>query len=163
MYDREGQGSMAKRPEEGEGTFRKGAEGKNVGAERDAEAACVDRAMDKLRDEMAKTKSKAVGMVGEIVTLYLMADAENAAKILAEGKTLWGAYGAMKSVAQKERRECIDCEEAAQIFAEYYGFQKMPMEELWELAQGRKKAKPQAAAVMAPDVDDLDLDALLGL
>lgn len=122
-----------------------------------------DRAMDKLRDEMAKTKSKAVGMVGEIVTLYLMADEANAEKILHKEKTLSGAYAAMKSVAQKGRRECIDCDEAAEIFADYYGFEKVPMEELWELAQGRKKSKPQAAAVMAPDVDDLDLDALLGL
>ena len=141
-----------------------------------------DKAMDKLRDEMAKTKSKAVGMVGEIVTMYLMADEENAEKILEEGKTLAGAYGAMKSVAQKGRRECIDCEEAAEIFADYYGFEKVPMEELWELAQGRKKAKPQAAAVPSagmtlPDgrepaiptvasagmLDELDLDALLGL
>lgn len=122
-----------------------------------------DRAMDKLRDEMAKTKSKAVGMVGEIVTLYLMADEANAEKILHKEKTLSGAYAAMKSVAQKGRRECIDCDEAAEIFADYYGFEKVPMEELWELAQGRKKSKPQAAAVMAPDVDELDLDALLGL
>lgn len=122
-----------------------------------------DRAMDKLRDEMAKTKSKAVGMVGEIVTLYLMADEANAEKILHKEKTLSGAYAAMKSVAQKGRRECIDCDEAAEIFADYYGFEKVPMEELWELAQGRKKSKPQAAAVLAPDVDDLDLDALLGL
>lgn len=122
-----------------------------------------DRAMDKLRDEMAKTKSKAVGMVGEIVTLYLMADEANAEKILHKEKTLSGAYAAMKSVAQKGRRECIDCDEAAEIFADYYGLEKVPMEELWELAQGRKKSKPQAAAVMAPDVDDLDLDALLGL
>ncbi len=122
-----------------------------------------DRAMDKLRDEMAKTKSKAVGMVGEIVTLYLMADEANAEKILRKEKTLSGAYAAMKSVAQKGRRECIDCDEAAEIFADYYGFEKVPMEELWELAQGRKKSKPQAAAVMAPDVDDLDLDVLLGL
>lgn len=122
-----------------------------------------DRAMDKLRDEMAKTKSKAVGMVGEIVTLYLMADEANAEKILHKEKTMSGAYAAMKSVAQKGRRECIDCDEAAEIFADYYGFEKVPMEELWELAQGRKKSKPQAAAVMAPDVDELDLDALLGL
>lgn len=122
-----------------------------------------DRAMDKLRDEMAKTKSKAVGMVGEIVTLYLMADEANAEKILHKEKTLSGAYAAMKSVAQKGRRECIDCDEAAEIFADYYGFEKVPMEELWELAQGRKRSKPQADAVMAPDVDDLDLDALLGL
>ena len=122
-----------------------------------------DRAMDKLRDEMAKTKSKAVGMVGEIVTLYLMADEANAEKILHKEKTLSGAYAAMKSVAQKGRRECIDCDEAAEIFADYYGLEKVPMEERWELAKGRKKSKPQAAAVMAPDVDDLDLDALLGL
>lgn len=122
-----------------------------------------DRAMDKLRDEMAKTKSKAVGMVGEIVTLYLMADEANAEKILHKEKTLSGAYAAMKSVAQKGRRECIDCDEAAEIFADYYGFEKVPTEELWELAQGRKKSKPQAAAVMVPAVDELDLDALLGL
>ena len=79
-----------------------------------------DRAMDKLRDEMAKTKSKAVGMVGEIVTLYLMADEANAEKILRKEKTLSGAYAAMKSVAQKGRRECIDCDEAAEIFRELY-------------------------------------------
>ena len=120
-----------------------------------------DRAMDKLRDEMAQEKSRAVKMAGELITLYLMADPVNAEKILADGNTIKGAYSAMREYARKNRCECIPPDEACDIFAEYYGFEKRPYDEIWSAAQSGQKAKPQAPA--KPESDDLDLDALLGL
>lgn len=127
-----------------------------------------ERAMDKIRDEMAKSKG-AVCMVGEIVTLYLMADEGNAERILQEGRTLAGAYGKMRDLAKQKRQECFDADEAAGIFAEYYGFEKQSVNDLWEAAQERRNAKPQAPANLRTSglqesaIDDLDLDALLGL
>ena len=120
-----------------------------------------DRAMDKLRDEMAQEKSSAVKMAGELITLYLMADPANAEKILADGNTIKGAYSAMREYARKNRCECIPPDEACDIFAEYYGFSKLSFDEIWSAAQSGQKGKPQAPA--KPESDDLDLDALLGL
>lgn len=123
-----------------------------------------DRAMDKLRDEMAASKG-AVHMAGEIITLFLMADPENAEKVLAEGKTIAGAYGKMRDLAKQKRQECFDADQAADIFAEYYGFEKRSITDLWEAAQERRNEKPQAAAdvpAAKTEPDDFDLDALLG-
>lgn len=122
-----------------------------------------ERAMDKIRDEMAKSKG-AVGMVGEIVTLYLQNEPANAEKILAKGKTLKGAYSAMRDYAREKRIECMTPDEAAERIAAYYGMEPVKITGLWgaRLAEDKpqpEKAKPQARA----DVDDLDLDALLGL
>ena len=120
-----------------------------------------DKAMDKLRDEMAQEKSSAVKMAGEMITLQLMADHGNAEKILADGKTIKGAYDAMKEHARKNRLECIPPDEACDIFAEYYGFTKLSFDEIWSAVKSGQKAKPQAPAKAG--LDDLDLDALLGL
>lgn len=123
-----------------------------------------DRAMDKLRDEMAQSKG-AVHMAGEIITLFLMAGPENAEKILAEGKTIKGAYTKMRDLARSKRQECFDSDEAAGIFAEYYGFEKQSINDLWEAAQESRNAKPQARSEVKAaktETDDLDLDALLG-
>ena len=120
-----------------------------------------ERAMDKIRDEMAKSKG-AVGMVGDIVTLYLKKEPANAEKILAEGKTLKGAYGAMRDYAREKRMECMDPDEAAERIAVYYGMEPVKIMGLWgaQLAEDKpEKAKTQARE----DVDDLSIDAFLEL
>lgn len=118
------------------------------------------KAMDKVRDEMAKG-TDAVCMVGDIVTLYLQSEPANAEKILQDGKTLKGAYGAMRDYARKERKECIAPDEAAEHIAKYYGMKPARIMDMWQAVkdeQPQEKAKPQARA----EADDLDLDALLG-
>lgn len=120
-----------------------------------------NKAMDKIRDEMAKA-TDAVCMVGEIVTLYLQSEPTNAEKILADGKTLKGAYGAMRDYARKEHKECMTQDEAAEHIARYYGMEPAKMLDMWQAIkdeQPQEKAKPQARA----ETDDLDLDALLGI
>lgn len=132
-------------------------------------------AMDKIRDEMAKTKVDAVQTLGEWMTAWLEAHPEGGEKVLAEGKTLEGAYKAMEAEARKKRAGgavCMEETEAAQIVAGYY---EMPPMELLEAVMRRMMAK-MAAGGMEPapapqeepqaDAEDLtavlDLDALLG-
>ena len=120
-----------------------------------------NKAMDKIRDEMAKA-TDAVCMVGEIVTLYLQSEPTNAEKILADGKTLKGAYGAMRDYARKEHKECMTPDEAAEHIARYYGMEPAKLMDMWQAVKDeepQEKAKPQARA----EADDLDLDALLGI
>lgn len=120
-----------------------------------------NKAMDKIRDEMAKAKD-AVCMVGEIVTLYLQSEPANAEKILQDGKTLKGAYGAMRDYAREKRKECMTPDEAAEHIAKYYGMEPQKMMDMQlSVMDGEtaKKPKPQARA----KADDLDLDALLGI
>ena len=120
-----------------------------------------NKAMDKIRDEMAKAKD-AVCMVGEIVTLYLQSEPANAEKILQDGKTLAGAYGAMRDYAREKRKECMTTDEAAEHIAKYYGMEPAKLMDMWQAVkdeQPQAKAKPQARA----DADDLDIDALLGI
>lgn len=95
--------------------------------------AMINKAMDKIRDEMAKA-TDAVEMVGEIVMLYLQSDEKNAGRILAEGKTLNGAYGAMWVHAIEKRMEYMSTDKAAEIIAEYYGMEPKKMMDMWQLA-----------------------------
>lgn len=120
-----------------------------------------EKAMDKIRDEMAASKG-AVCMVGDIVTLYLQNEPENAEKILAQGKTLKGAYAAMRDYAREKRLECMTPDDAAERIAVYYGMEPVKIMGLWGATladETSPKTKPQAHA----EADDLDLDALLGL
>jgi hypothetical protein len=132
-------------------------------------------AMDKIRDEMAKAKNPAVETLGEWMTAWLGEHPEGGEKVLAEGKTLEGAYKVMETEARKKRGSgavCMEDTETAQIVAGYYG---IPPMELLQAVMGRMmaqlaaegvrptatpKAEPQADAESLTGV--LDLDALLG-
>lgn len=132
-------------------------------------------AMDKIRDEMAKAKNPAVETLGEWMTAWLGEHPEGGERVLAEGKTLEGAYKAMQAKAKEKRTggvACMEDTEAVQIVAGYYG---MPPMELLQAVMGRMmaqlaaegvrptatpKAEPQADAESLTDA--LDLDALLG-
>lgn len=114
--------------------------------------AVVNRAMDKIRDEMAAAKDDYISIIGEMMTEYLQANPSVAEAILTEGKTLAGAYGAMHEEARKNRNGrscvCIPPEKAKEIILGYYGL---------------KPAAPVSVAPPVPRDDDLDLDALLGV
>ena len=66
-------------------------------------SAAFTAAMDRVRDEMAVATNPAVEAVGEIMTLYLQAHPVAAEALLAEDKTLAGAYMAMEQYARKNR------------------------------------------------------------
>lgn len=111
-----------------------------------------NRAVDRIRDEMAGSKSAYVRVVGEYLTEYLGTHPEAAGAILAEGVTIKGSLEAVKAEARKHSEGgvgVVDDETAFGIVREYYGIRPAPA--------ARTAAKPQAPA----EDPDLDLDSLL--
>ena len=107
------------------------------------------KAMDKLRDEMAKADAPGLSALGEYMTERLLRDGSIAPRVLKDGKTLAGAFEAIRAQAKKEQKggfACIEDERAYRITCEYYGITPEP-------------GKEKAAQALAPDA--LDLDALL--
>lgn len=112
-------------------------------------------ATDKLRDEMAKQSTHpGIAVLGDYMTARLQGDPSIAAAILADGKTLSGAFDAIRDYASKHRTGSfayVPPEKAFEICAGYYGI----------LPAGAPQT--QAPAVPEPDDTGLDLDALLGV
>lgn len=107
-----------------------------------------ERAVDKIRDEMAKDGGRYVQVVGEFLTEYLRTHPGAAAAILKEDKTVKGSLGAMRDAARREQSGgvgILDDETAFRIVLGYYGIQA-------------DRPEPQAED---PAADDLSLDALL--
>ena len=117
-------------------------------------------AMDKIRDEMAKEKGTYVRVVGEYLTLRLQDHPEDAAAILAKGKTIRGSLAQVQAAARKETVggvAVLSDEAAFRIVLSYFGIAATggagPVD--------RPKPKPEPAKP-AP-MDDLSLDALMGV
>ena len=112
-----------------------------------------DTAIDALRDEMAKHPGHAgIAAIGEYLTERLQADLTLADRLDAGGKTLEGAFSAVRDYARKHQSGGCGFVSDTQAFAiacEYYGIP----------ADGEK---PEAQT-LAPADDGLDLDALLGM
>ncbi|MDL2238163.1 hypothetical protein LJC56_10135 [Christensenellaceae bacterium OttesenSCG-928-K19] len=108
-----------------------------------------DKAMDKLRDEMAaNTEDGYIQHVGEYLTDHLRKHPADAAAFLAEGKTVKGSLAEMQKYASKHKRgNCavVDPATGYKIILEYYGI-------------GAEKTKSADACGIA-----LDLDELLGV
>lgn len=121
----------------------------------------VNRAMDKIRDEMAaKANHPGVQTVGQFMTMLLQNRPETAGQILQEGKTLEGAFRDVQKYAEGHKTgnyAFVPPDKADEIVRGYYGI-------------GDAKAEPQAPAeqyvktliTKQDKFDDLDLDALLG-
>lgn len=113
-----------------------------------------NRAMDKIRDEMAKHPSNpGIQFLGGWLTGQLEQKPETAQKILAEGKSIEGAFGEIRKYAEKHKTgnfAFVPPEKALEIVSGYYGLEINQPEE------------PQAPAQRRPEADDLDLDTLLG-
>ena len=121
-----------------------------------------DRAMDKLRDEMAETKNEAISAVGEMMTMILQERPDMAERILQEGKTIDGAYNAMYELAKKEQKGgcfCIEPLRAIRIAMEYYG-KTITDAEAFDIIMGGTRAK-EPGKKQATEENSLDLDALL--
>ena len=114
-------------------------------------AADYDRAVDRIRDEMAKDGSRYAQVVGDYLTGWLQSHPEGAWAILAEGRTIKGSLDAMKEAARKVSSGgvgILDDETAFGIVLEYYG-----------LGGGKPAAARTESAAAEPD--GLSLDALL--
>lgn len=86
-----------------------------------------DRAIDKIRDEMAKSKSRYVEVVGEYLTGYLRGYPAAAGAILAQGKTIQGSLAAMRKEAEKVKDggvAVLDDETGFRIVLKYFGIEK---------------------------------------
>lgn len=74
---------------------------KNVAAAPAPPPATYTTAMDKIRDEMAKSKDNYTQVVGEYLTDYLLAHPEAEAALLAKGKSIAGSLDAVRKEAKK--------------------------------------------------------------
>lgn len=118
--------------------------------------AVYTEAMDKLRDEMATSKSEGVQALGEGMTSWLREHPSEAGALLAEGKNLKGAFAAMEAYARGQKRAStcvvVTPAKAREIALEYFGVNTTEEEP--------NEAPRQPAPHAAPEA--LDLDALLG-
>ena len=109
-----------------------------------------EKAIDKLRDEMAAKHNNAyVGYIGEYLTNYLREHPSAAAAIIKDGKTIEGSLKAMEDYARKQQRSgncaVVTPEDGLRIVSEHFGLQA---------------ARPEPKQTRAAS-DELDLDALL--
>lgn len=117
--------------------------------------AVYTEAMDKLRDEMAGSKSEGVQALGEGMTAWLREHPSAAGAILAKGKNIKGAFAAMEAYARGQKHTgcvVVTPDKAREIALKYYGI-------------GASKDEPrEATGQPVPHVaaNALDLDALLG-
>ena len=133
-------------------------------------SAVYEAAIDAIRDEMASnTQDVSIGVVGEFMTRMLMQRPEIADTIMAEGKSLKGAMGAMKEYAQKHRTgsyAAVDFFTGIGIVIEYYGIEKLSNSEIMTIGFSAigmdAPQEPEAPArKTAKDSDEFDIDALL--
>lgn len=144
------------------------------------------RATDILRDDMAaNARDAAIQVLGGVMTELLRRNPEIAEKIVPEGKNLKGAMTAMKDVAAKNKHGnwgCLDALSGVKVALEYYGIAGIrDMQLVHAIAESlgggmdpgfgltaEAGADPGfSAQIGAPDtaaaeVDELDIDALLG-
>ena len=118
-----------------------------------------DRAIDKIRDEMAKDGGRYAQVVGDYLTGYLRGHPAAAGKILEKGKTIAGSLEAMREEASKVKQGSVavlDDETAFGVVLRYYGI---------KCAAEPAPPEPAAAPLPAAPARDagLDLDDLLGV
>lgn len=112
-----------------------------------------DRAMDKIRDEMAKEHDRPeIGILGEYLTERIRHGEGVAQKILQDGKTLAGAFQKIREYAKAHAKNgfcAVEGPKALAIACEYYGLTK-------EEQDPRQTAeKHREAQALAPDLDEL--------
>lgn len=86
-------------------------------------------AMDKLRDEMAKSKDKYVQVVGEYLTDYLLAHPEAEAALLEKGKSIKGSLETVRKEAEKVKQgnvAVLDDRTVFGIVLGYFGLKSEP-------------------------------------
>lgn len=136
--------------------------------------AVFERAIDKIRDEMANSKSEQIQLLGEGLTAMLQLHPELEDKILQKEKTLDGALGAVRAHATGG---CSDPVRTTKSLCEYFGIEcenpyVLAMEVAVQMMGGEAAAagtSPAPAGAPSPKgkaeekpADPFDLDALIG-
>lgn len=83
----------------------------------------INRAIKHVTEQMMQDQSAYMVRIEEHLTNICTNDVV-AGKLLAEGKTLKGAYASMEAIAQKmakNNRACLPDDEGLRIIEEYYG------------------------------------------
>lgn len=123
-------------------------------------------AMDKIRDEMAKSKGGKLAFLGEGMTALLSIHPEYGEKIAQAGKSLEGCLDAIRRGA---KGGVSDPMASTKAICEYYGIEaadhaRLAAEVNLALLGGnvpQAPAAPVAHCAPAPGANDFDLDALL--
>jgi len=79
-------------------------------------------AMDKIRDEMAKSKDNYVQVVGEYLTDYLLAHPEADAALMDKGKSIKGSLETVRGEAQKVRKGNVAVLDDRTVFGIVLGY-----------------------------------------
>ena len=121
----------------------------------------TEKVMDKLRDEMAaKHGEPGIQIIGEAMTRMLRLSPDTAEAVGAEGKTLAGAFAAVRSWAEKHKtgNSCfVPPAQAVEIVCGYYGIAPIDLlaravRELMMEQAGETAEEPQALAeAVAPE------------
>ena len=115
----------------------------------------TEKVMDKLRDEMAaKHGEPGIQIIGEAMTRMLRLSPDTAEAVGAEGKTLAGAFAAVRSWAEKHKtgNSCfVPPAQAVEIVCGYYGIAPIDLlaravQELMMEQNGETAEEPQALA-----------------
>lgn len=125
----------------------------------------MNRAMDRIRDDMAKNpKDGAIQMIGGVLTELLRRHPTLAGNLSAEGKSLVKAMKAMEAEARKQKTgswACVDGLTGMKIVLGYYDISTILERELADAILVACGAKPEAPVKEAPE-DEFDLDSILG-
>ena len=120
-----------------------------------------DKAMERIRDEMAKNSQRYVQVVGEYLTEYLQKHPEAAKKLASGKKSISGSLAAMRKEAEKQKEgnvAVLDDAEAFGIVLRYYEAEPLPARAEKETAPDKRRRAEKAA-----EADPFDLDALMGV
>ena len=135
-------------------------------------------AMDKLRDEMAKSKDKYVEVVGEYLTDYLLAHPEAETALLDKDRSIADSLAAVRKEAEKVKTgnmAILDDRTVFGIVLGYFGLKSEPdvikkaedvPERAGDVPKKAGNVPKTAENVPAPEpepADPFDLDALLGV
>ena len=125
------------------------------------------RAIDKIRDEMAgKRIQSEIQALGEIMTALLQTHPAWAEQVLAEGKTLAGAYKAMEAFARSNHKGtcyAMGPDTAQKVIFKYYGIEaEEPVNMYGVFMPEPAQPEPKQPEPEKPEADPFDLDALLG-
>jgi hypothetical protein len=138
-------------------------------------------AMDKIRDEMAKSKDNYVQVVGEYLTDYMLAHPEAEAALMDRGKSIKGSLEAVRKEAEKVRQVNVAVLDDRTVFGialGYFGIESGPDvlktgpdvlktgENVLKTGENVPAAitdAPGGTAGASSAPDPFDLDALLGV
>lgn len=129
-----------------------------------ANADVFGKAIDKIRDEMAKSGTRYVQVVGSMLTDYLQAHRDCAERIMAKDKTIAGSLAAMRKEAQKNATGgvgIIDDQEGMRIVLEYFDIGAAQEDAQAAQTEQTQTPEPEPEPEHAA-ADEFDIDALLG-